>query len=177
MSTYMVIDAESIGLYGPVFAVGYVVFDGTGTTVEEGLMACNPDHAEGGADSDYEWVSYNCPSMPYDAFGPRYVRKWFWDAWRTWANKGAQLWADCAYPVEANLLLHCVVSDPTVRKWHGPYPLHEIATAAYLCGYDPTASISRLPDEEPAHNPLHDARQSARLLIGYLRQMGVLHEG
>ena len=47
MSKYMIFDVESIGLHGEGFAVGYVVVNGDGKTLEEGMFVCDPDEAQG----------------------------------------------------------------------------------------------------------------------------------
>jgi hypothetical protein len=46
----------------------------------------------------------------------------------------------------------------------GPYPLHDLASILLAHGRDPLAKNERLPEELPEHDPLNDARQSARLL-------------
>ena len=176
MTHYMVFDVESIGLHGDAFAIGYVVVDETGKRLEERLFA-SYERAEGD-EGDREWVNDNVPyflmsshSMLYRYDTLREMRAAFWQAWRSWAERGATLWADCAWPVEARFLARCVDDVPVYHKWQGPYPLHEIATLALVAGHDPTATVARLPDEWPQHDPLNDARQSARLLLQYLGEL------
>jgi len=176
----MVIDVESIGLHGEAFSVGYVVIDAIGKRVEERLFAAYERAA--GDEGDREWVRDNVPyfilnndSMLYRYDTLREMRDAFWHSWRSWSERGALLWADCAWPVEARFLAQCVDDAPAFNKWLGPYPLHEIATLALLCGRDPTATVERLPDEYPPHNPMMDARQSARLLLMYLGELKAVH--
>lgn len=166
----MVIDVESIGLHGEGFAVGWVVIDKDGKHVDQGLIACQKDWASG-TWFDHDWVSANVTTNVPDGFplyglaqSPKDVRDAFWAQWMRWKAEGAELWADCAWPVEARFLIECVNDDPTVRNWEGPYPLHEIATLALAKGYDPLSEWARDTDELPKHNPLMDARQSARVL-------------
>lgn len=174
MSKYMIFDVESVGLHGEGFAVGYVVVNGDGKTLEEGMFHCDPDLANGG-DTDRRWVGDNVPELDqshgFCAY-PADVRFAFWDVWQLWKERGATLWADCAWPVEARFLAQCVDDDLEGRAWEGPYPLHEIATAAMLCGRDPLVTLDRLPNELPSHNPLNDARQSARVFLEYAVQFG-----
>jgi hypothetical protein len=172
VSKYMIFDVESIGLHGEGFAVGYVVVNGDGQTLDERSWVCDPNKAQG-TDTDRRWVEDNVPvfTANYDAT-PAEIRTYFWDAWQLWKERGATLWADCAWPVEARFLTQCTDDAPKARELGGPYPLHEIATVALLCGCDPLATLDRLPNELPAHNPLNDARQSARVLIAYLRRLG-----
>jgi len=75
------------------------------------------------------------------------------------------MWADCSWPVEARFLARCVENDFDKREWEGPYPLHEIATVLLLAGKNPSEKFPRQENELPEHNPLNDARQSARLLL------------
>jgi hypothetical protein len=164
---YMVFDVESVGLHGEGFAVGWVVVKKSGRIMGRGLFACHPDDADG-PDDGREWVAANVPAdiLPdRGAYGPMYVRDEFWAAWEHWKSQGAVLVADCSWPVEARFLARCVDQSPKDRTWGGPYPLHELASFRLAAGLDPLGTNDRLPDELPAHNPLADARQSARLLI------------
>jgi hypothetical protein len=159
----LVFDVESIGLHGTGFAVGCVVLRG-GDVDEEFGWYCGTDYAAGSAD-DREWVhrEVSCVGLtPLDS--PYFVRKYFWEAWRAIADDGGYLLADCCWPVEANFLSACVADDAH-RKWSGPYPLLDLAPLILASGGDPIATQERLENELPAHNPLNDARQSARLLI------------
>ncbi len=161
---YMVFDVESIGLHGEGFAVGYVVIDAAGKELENARIVCAPD-AAAGDDEGRIWVDDNCPSMLIDFIDPKGVRASFWGAWQRWKDQGAVLVADCAWPVEARFLIDCVEDDGVTREWQGPYPLHDVATARLMKGFDPLATVERLPNELPQHDPLADARQSARLWL------------
>lgn len=161
---YMVIDVESIGLHGDGFAVGYVVVTAQGTELEAARIACFPDVAQGD-DEGRIWVDEHCPAFPVDFIDTKGVRASFWGAWQRWKAQGAVLVADCAWPVEARFLTDCVDDDSVTRMWQGPYPLHDVATARLVAGFDPLATVDRLVDELPAHDPLADARQSARLWL------------
>lgn len=163
---YMVIDVESIGLHGEGFAVGYVVVNGDGTLLGEGLYACPPDRANGG-DDGRAWVTENVPELPYTFKTPRAMRGRFWIDWWFWKQQGAVIVADCGWPVEARFLAAGVDDMPDERTWEGPYPLHELASFMVAAGLDPLKArgYGRHNDELPEHNPLADARQSARLLI------------
>lgn len=164
--TFMVFDVESVGLHGEGFAVGFVVVNRQGVELECGLMACHPDRAAGDPE-DREWVSKNIPLLPMlrtALLSPFHVRDAFWVKWQEWKLKGALLVADCCWPVEARFLIACVADDPSNRKWRGPYPLHDLASILLAAGKDPTQKFERKENELPEHNPLADARQSARIL-------------
>jgi hypothetical protein len=172
---FMVFDVESVGLHGEGFAAAYVVIDRSGRELESGAYACNPRHAIGLADG-LDWVEANVTDV-HDSglardFGdglgspsPRAVRERFWERWVAWKEQGVLLAADCLWPVEARFLAACVDDDPIAREWSGPYPFIDVASVRLAAGLDPLETVGRLPRELPAHNPLADARQSARLLI------------
>lgn len=162
---FMVFDVESVGLHGEGFQWGMVVVDRTGREIAEGRSQCFPEHAAGD-DSGRAWVLENVPFFHcLDSYRPCHVRESFWVAWQEWKAKGATLWAECLWPVEARFLASCVDDDPAGRAFSGPYPFHDIATLRLAAGLDPLAAVDRLPSELPVHDPLADSRQSARLLI------------
>lgn len=167
--TYMVFDVESVGLHGEGFSVGWVVVDGDGRELDFGLAVTSPKAARG-SDDDRAWVKENVPPLEPASEVPSEVRGIFWRAWTNWKKRGAVLVADCAWPVEARFLAACVDDAPEERTWQGPYPLHDLASVLLATKADPLAHYDRLPEEMPAHNPLNDARQSARLLIAALRK-------
>jgi hypothetical protein len=170
-SYFMVFDCESVGLHGETFAVGWVVVNPAGEEQDHGQLACDPINASGSKEGR-EWVAANVPVSIYrysGNSGPMWIRDEFWHAWTTWKERGAVLGADCPWPVEARFLIHCVQQDPDVREWGGPYPLIDVASVQLAAGFDPLATVDRLPDELPVHDPLADARQSARLLVEALK--------
>ena len=171
---FMVFDVESIGLHGEGFAVAWVVVDRAGKRLDEGCLSCDPEQCAG-TDESRKWVAENVPPLERNSPTKQHLRNTFWHAWRHWSGMGAVLVADCAWPVEANFLSACVTLHHAERGWQGPYPLHDLASVLLALGRDPLATNERLPDELPAHHPLMDARQSARLLIDALRAGSVPH--
>jgi hypothetical protein len=167
---YFVFDVESIGLHGEGFAVGYVVKDIEGNEHDCGKFSCLPSNAVGGEDS-YKWVRDNIPEMKPTHDAPWLVRAAFWRAWLKWKEKGAVMAADCPWPVEARFLAACVDDSPGVREWQGPYPLIDVGSVILANGGDPKGKFDRLESERPEHDPLNDARQSARLLIENLSKV------
>jgi hypothetical protein len=166
---YLVFDVESCGLHGEGFAVGWVVVKrGLWRTLDEGIAVANtiswqlPD-----------WVRENVmPALPYRTHvHAADVRDRFWGAWIDWKRQGATLAADVAWPVEARFLAACVDDHRAEREGDGPYPLLDIASMRLAHGLDPLAEVTRRPNELPAHNPLNDARQSARLLLEALARL------
>jgi hypothetical protein len=164
---YMILDVESVGLHGEGFMCGWTVIDRTGVERASGWIAAPPELAQGTPEG-LAWVHEHVPNIPDQHEGGmtlRDVRHAFWQRWLKWKAKGVTLWADCAWPVEARFLRECVTDALAEREWEGPYPLHDIATLMLAAGRDPLGHYERLPHELPAHDPLADARQSARLLI------------
>lgn len=167
---FMVFDVESIGLHGQGFAVGWVVIDRAGKEIAAATYECDPSKALGihdpETDPNRKWVAENVRTRGIGVKEwPSHVRNEFWQAWLYAREHGATLWADCCWPVEARFLAACIDDDPETREWLGPYPLFSIDTMRLAAGFDPLGTYPRLPNELPAHDPLCDARQSARLLI------------
>ena len=161
---FMVIDVESIGLHGQGFAVAWVVVKRDGECLEQGYLACDPALCEG-PDESRLWVAENVPPLVKTCNDRAQLLNEFWEVWRSWADEGAVMVADCGWPVETNFLSDCVKQDPVGREWTGPYPLYVLASICLVFGLDPTATRARLADEMPAHHPLMDARQTARQLL------------
>lgn len=163
---YFVFDCESIGLHGDTFAVGWTVIDGSGKEHAFGLLVSDPKDSDGSAD-DRKWIAENVPTMEPNCTRDD-IRMDFWLEWLDWKERGAVMVTDCGWPVETQFLSDCVYLDYPDRKWGGPYPLIDLSSILLARCYNPTHSFERLPTELPAHNPLNDARQSARVLIEVL---------
>lgn len=181
---YFVFDVESMGLYGEDFAVAYVVVDRDGTELDAGFFSCpyeeaarvidvvETEHLLTGqilrqwgeqTDRDLVWVKQNViPHLPEPSHRTRReMHNAFWEAWVRWKERGASAWVDCGYPVESNFLRACVFEDVS-RIGTAPFPLMEIDTARILTG---TGELTRSIEHLPAHDPLNDARHSARILV------------
>lgn len=176
---WMVFDVESVGLYGDGFAVGYTVMDAkTGKRLEDkGIWSLGAHGDLGG----FEWVKENVIPIlhkpPRPDLGDRMerivgvdgVRTWFYFRWYEWLARCEEegtsilMAADVPWPVEARFLDACI-RDQRSRRLSAPYPLIDIASIRFAAGLNPLATCERLEDEKPAHHPLADARQSARLL-------------
>lgn len=170
MTKRMVMDVESVGLHGEAFAVGYVVIDEMGEEVGGALYACSPAAARGTVVS-HTWVAENIPHLGDECSSPAEVRAKFWEDFKFWnEDNDLEVWADCGWPVEARFLIACIEDDHRWREWSGPYLLHEIASVMLAAKKDPLGTYERMVDETPAHDPLKDARQSARLLYEALNE-------
>lgn len=167
---FFVFDVESIGIHGEGFAVGYVVIGQIGM-LEEGKFACNPVLAEGDLD-DRGWVAKHVPPIASNCPNMEAVRWAFLNRWLEWKERGAVMIADFGWPVEARFLASMIDLDRHKLKWQGPYPLFDLGSILLAKGQDAHATHGRRPDELPEHDPLCDARQSARLLIENLDPWG-----
>lgn len=167
MRSFFVFDVESIGLHGEGFAVAGGVYLENGAVQWEFSEACPPEEAKG-ADSDRAWVKENCPRIEPTCNTPKQVRDAFWREWMKAKAYGAQMAAECQWPVEAGFVRACIADDAS-RTWDGPYPFHEIASFMAAADMDPMATYERTPSEQPPHSPLADARLSARLLAQAIR--------
>jgi hypothetical protein len=165
---FFVVDVESIGLHGEGFAVGIVVVGVSGEFYEARAFSCPPAAAQGEPEGR-EWVHKNVPMLVQTAETPQHMRAQFWTVWDHWRRRGAKMVADCAWPVEARFLNACI-DDDLRRHWNGPYPLLELASFLVAIGKDPLKEYPRM-DDEPLHNPLGDARQSARTLVYCLNEL------
>ena len=161
---FFVFDVESIGLYGEAFAVGGGIYSECGEPLREFRFAC-PRKSAYGSGEDRQWVDKEIKEIPVDCLNPQEVREKFWKEWRLADELGAKPFAECSYPVEANFLKFCVLDDYPNRRLAAPYPLHDISTVMLCAGKNPMENYGRLENELPKHDPLADARQSARLLL------------
>lgn len=170
MSHYFVFDVESVGLHGEGFAVGWVVVSTEQERpIEAARLAC-PVEQSAGDDAGRLWLRENCPRFVATHTTPEEMRADFWKAWRAWVRThNARMVADCAWPVEARFLLDCIADNPRERQWNGPYPLLDLSGILIARGLDPVGRYERQSsDELPEHDPLADARQTARLFLKYL---------
>lgn len=164
---YMAFDAESIGLHGDAFAIGFTVTDLNRIVHDEEMYSCSRDLCKG-QPSDLEWVNENIPPLKITHKTLIEMRNAFWEKWQYWKKQGAMLVTDCGWPVESNLLTACINDNVVERMWEGPLPMLDISSLLFITGKDPIATRPRFKSELPVHNPLADARQTARILIDLL---------
>lgn len=169
---FFIFDVESIGLHGEAFAVAGGVYI-NGVAQSEFMFCCPPDEARG-EDDDRKWVALNVSiTEKCDWWSPWDVREAFWAEWEKAKKQYPEITmaAECLWPVEATFVAECVRQGMPKRKWAGPYPFHEISSVMLAAGMDPMATYERTESENPPHNPLADARLSARLLATALSKI------
>lgn len=170
MKSFFVFDVESVGLHGEGFAVAGGVYLENGAPQWEFSISCPLDECAGDV-SDREWVKANIPALHETHRNPRAMRDAFWLEWARAKAHGAIMAADCGWPVEARFVIACIEDEKELRKWDGPYPFMEIASFLAAAGMDPMKDYERTASEMPKHDPLGDARQSARLLSEALEKL------
>jgi len=171
MKSFFVFDVESVGLHGEGFAVGGGVFLENGAAQSEFRYSCPISEAKG-ADSDREWVKANIPVLEITHHIPSRVREMFWMEWLNAKENYPEIImaAECGWPVEARFLCACVDDSRESRNWTGPYPLLEISSVMMAAEMNPMDKYPRT-ESEPEHDPLGDARLSARLLSEALTKL------
>lgn len=162
---FFVFDVESVGLHGEAFAVGICVLDPTGKEHAALLFGKRYESCKGTLEN-FKWICDNAPEMDFHT-GELYES--FWHCWTYWKKQGAVMAADVPWPVETGFLSRCVNAAHAEREFNGPYPIIDVASVLLAKGYDPLGEYFRLENEEPKHDPLADARQSARILTMVLR--------
>lgn len=182
-SLFFVFDVESFDLHGNGFAYGFVVIDANGDELDSGYGAVGPHDAKDCSEFVAQKVlpalwGYTTLIEPTDDKAThsknfyaamKEFRAGFWQKWLEWREKGALMVADCAWPVEARFLNDCLADDFT-RQEAGPYPLLDLSSILFAAGVNPIGEFKRVAGELPAHNPLCDARHSARILAGCLKK-------
>jgi hypothetical protein len=149
-------DAETDGLYGQVWAIGAVVL-GDGDVARFGAQV-DP------AVVTDPWVRKAVvPVVDLPRFSSRDdLLNGFWAFWLAHKD-GADCVADVGHPVESGLFRACVELDLPARRWDGPYPMHELATALLMAGVDPDVDRREYcgAADLVRHHPVDDAMASA----------------
>lgn len=163
MSNIFAFDAETDGLWGPIFAIGAVVLDETGAVVSQ-FFGCLPKSVV-----TVDWVKENVclhlPDVPthadYQSLLADFAKFYL-------ANKaGTDLVVHMGYIVEARLLRDMHEAG-LIGDWDGPYPLFDLASDLRTAGFAAdsvdgyiTAKGLEVPVSGATHNPLYDAAAEA----------------
>lgn len=179
---HIVFDVEAIGVFGEPFAVGWTFLSPEFLEIEAGLLSCDPKNALGTPEGR-EWVMANVPLDDFAAMSSEdditqitvrdletptqlcqaTIADWANAARRNGvALENVYLWPDVGWPVEHRFLERC---SNVVPGYVGPYPVLDVAPVLFSIGYDPIEALERAQEHLPAHNPLRDARHSARYLL------------
>lgn len=167
----LVFDAETDGLLGDPFAIGWVVLNGDGIIMEESSIRMRDPQLQD------EWVKENILPIVLDMRDSQIcdtsdeLCELFWQQWCRMKKQYPDLLVavDCGYPIESNVLRRAQVKESS-RTWEGPFPLHEVASFCLMVDMNPTSRQNRKEDELPEHNPCKDSLQSCRLVLNCLNK-------
>ncbi len=159
---YFSFDAETDGLFGPVFAIGAVVINQNKEIISQfkGAFLGEPIRNP--------WVCENCLPLPEDF--PTYQNRdalfnAFWDFYMQYKTDCVIL-ADTPFPVEAGLLQKCIEQDMENRMAFSPYPVIDVASLFFAHGLDPDTDRMEFSGYKgDKHNPISDAIASALCAI------------
>ncbi len=172
---FFIIQAQSMGLYGEIFAIGFIVINSVGKILKEGILKC-PHQLAQGLDSDREWVNENVIAATEKIETSNYISTFnnptelyenIWEIWLEMKKQYENLY--CAsyigYPIIMNLFYKCVMKNVESRQMLAPYPLLEIDTSFLMTNYEISPKNNSRFDTEIPYNPLCDAKYYGRLFI------------
>lgn len=153
------VDAETDGLYGPVWAIGAVVLDQQGVETDHFCGQIDPSCVK-----DSWVIKHVVPVVHLPRYrSARELRDAFWTFWMSYRETCACV-ADTRHPVEFRLFRDLHDDDPVNRDRLDPVPIHEMCTAELFVRTALDLDGLMVPGLEHSvrHNPLHDARIAAR---------------
>ncbi len=165
-------DAEADGLVGDLFAIGVVVIDWNGNTIDQFSGSAEIETVQN------TWVKENVLNNIFTL--PKYnsrkeMRDAFWGFWMKYKNDCLPL-ADVGVPVEGHLILKTIQDNIAEREFKGPFPLFDVSAFLLTCGLDPI-KIQRKEFANRAdlveHNPVDDALASALTVIRLQKEFGL----
>jgi len=161
-----VLDVESVGLWGPPFAVGWAILAGQDIVACE-YVWCDPRRAPGPwcqpPDEDaWAWIEANVlPKLSiHRQMSYSDMLACFSEEWAERKAEGFLLAADVPFPVETNFLV------PALPEHRRPYPLLDVASMVMALTGEWDENDQ---DEKNKHNPMHDAVYSAERLLRALK--------
>lgn len=151
-------DVETMGLFGPAFAVACTIFSPDGKIVESKLFYCPPDKCN---EDDLKWVKENVlihmVGIEYNCKDIESLYNDFWDYWMLWKDKSMMI-ADVIHPVESSFITNCIKCDLEKRKWNGPYPFLDVSSMEHMVDKEKVESFEKsLYKEYPNHYVLADS--------------------
>lgn len=178
-SHYISLDVESRGLHGSTLSFGMLFYSPKGKEIHKAYGQLPLGGRElFQSDDDFNWVSKNVDIMHVTHKTVEGLYRSFLDTLQLWKeiasrNGGSvRLMADCPYPVETNFIKNAVdwYKQQYGEDVDGLYPIIDVASVLLAKGKDPIGQYPRLKNELPAHNPVNDAKQSARI---FFEAMGI----
>ncbi len=170
-------DLESNGLHGEAFAIGAVVMDAQGRTLDQ---YTGRTKIVGPTDA---WVEKNVlpairdMSLTHGSY--KDLRESFW-RWYIRAEPEADyVLVSNGYPVEYRFLQKCQEENLEERYWQHPFPILDLFSLLIQAGIEPLDK-TRLQNEimkqsnYSRHHPLHDAKITALLAFESFKLTGKL---
>jgi hypothetical protein len=159
---YIVLDIESVGLYGEPFMLAAILYDTTRNEADKIVLHRDRADAQGSV-ANRKWIDENIPktSYPINVSSTKAMRDAFWKFYEKHMNitpdgkKSPTIVVDCGFPVETDFLYRCVMDDVATREFQGLYPVLDVMSRN-------DTTIPRTSNELPQHDPLNDVRHSAR---------------
>ena len=172
----LIVDVESNGLWGQIFAVGAVRMTSGGRVLETYRGRCHLDEVPG------DWFTENRMEERLAHFplvgSQEDLMEDFLD-WKNDVQPGTRMFVDCGFPVDYRFF-DLIRLD---KSWHkySPYPLYDISSIIMAAGEDPI--VERLEyakelvgeKEGLAHDPVWDAEVSGLCAIRALRELQALY--
>ena len=156
MKKFVLVDAETDGLYGDFLTVAMKAVDETGKVIERGYWGVKKAILS----VKEPWVKDNVVPIlgDYeDCESEEVLLQRVWDFWMRHREEACVV-ADVPYPVECRLFQKCVEQNPEERTFLAPFPLLDLASMLYVKGIDPlTARRELLPKSEADSGMMHNA--------------------
>ena len=154
-----IVDAESDGLYGKIFAVGVIVAC-IDTCAPKEVFSLRWD-----TEIESVWVNENVVPKLTEIPSVKTQKELFdrfWNFYKKYADSSIII-SDFGVPVESNLFRQCIEGRED-RTFQGPYPLHELGTMMMMKGIDPDLSRENYIVPSRQHNPLNDVMGTLELI-------------
>lgn len=180
----MVLDVEATHLHGTPVSAAYVIINGAGGVEVEDMARASEEEIFALIKKEVltpEQMDFSVKHLllkPKETPNLQMIHSaialphWLREAYTR--LKPDYIAADVAYPVETNFMRNAFQHGPQSEELkRSPYPLLDVENFVMACGIDADKAIERVESELPVHNPLADARYSARKLricLGILRE-------
>ncbi len=159
-----VFDVESTSLIGKPIAFGVVVLNMETGEKEDCLELLCTEYLEDCND----WVKANVlpvlEGMPHCRLSVE-LRNSFWTFYLKWKER-ADIWADCAFPVETGFMMEVAKDNLAEREAMMPFPLYDLV---HFLGTEPDRFILSGLTGLSKHKPYDDALASAKCIYNLLK--------
>jgi len=162
---FLVVDAETDGLYGSVLSIAAAAV--SGFRIKDRFYGAVRVERE---EIKSEWVRENVfdhlknAQTFYD--DEESLLRAFWEFYLRYCDEYAVA-ADVPYPVEAGLFMKCTAFDEEGREAHSPFPIYDIESMLAARGHEKLTDRKKLVDTDiELHDAMNDVEISVRILEG-----------